>query len=83
MLTKLKNFLLILNDYKLLWQKIRKFSIKFYHPTVCKECLRGRLWFMFFLGALIGSISIYLSIPALIMCGIHTGRKHNWWLKDD
>lgn len=74
---------LMLTKLKALWPIVRKFAIQFYYTTPCKECLRGRLWFMFTLGAVLGGwISIFISIPALIMLFVHIGRKNNWWLDD-
>lgn len=66
-------------------QQIVKYFLMFTNPVPCKECYRARMWAFIGLGGLTAFLfhPFIVCLIALIGSGIHTGRKHNWWLKNE
>ncbi len=58
---------------------LRRFLVLFINVTVCTECYRGRLAFMFAIGALCGGNG-WLAIVGFLIAFVFTGRKHKWWI---
>lgn len=64
------------------YRKARKFLTLYCTVTPCVECYRGRLALTFAVGA---GLSGNLALCGLgcIVAFVFTGRKHNWWIKND